>query len=53
MEEFKDAMSAKEEEVRNWRLKVRDLKSAQFKNSKQFDSETPLLEWMKTSYGKV
>ena len=31
VEEFKDAMSAKEEEVRNWRLKVRDLKSAQFK----------------------
>ena len=53
VEEFKDAMSAKEEEVRNWRLKIRDLKSAQFKNSKQFDSETPLLEWMKTSYGKV
>jgi len=43
VEEFKDAMSAKEEEVRNWRLKVRDLKSAQFKNSKPFDSETPLL----------
>ena len=31
VEEFKDAMSAKEEEVGNWRLKVRDLKSAQFK----------------------